>query len=106
MGKLQKYQYNTTQGLDYLFNEPNEEDYYKPSEVKSDFNGGYVLYESRGDNDGRLSIDEYFNIIRPHLKDLIDDHKSKGEWKIQLSMRVIFVSYKCKWNSWNVLKKR
>ena len=93
MGKLQKYQYNTTQGLDYLFNESNEEDYYKPSEVKSDFNGGYVLYESRGDNDGRLSIDEYFNIIRPHLKDLIDDHKSKGEWKIQLSMRVIFVSF-------------
>ena len=79
LDKLQKYQYNTTQGLDYLFNESNEEDYYKPSEVKSDFNGGYVLYESRGDNDGRLSIDEYFNIIRPYLKDLIDDHKSKGE---------------------------
>ena len=32
-------------------------------------------------------------MIRPHLKDLIDDHKSKGEWKIQLSMRVIFVSF-------------
>ena len=25
---LQKYQYNTTQGLDYLFNEPIEDDYY------------------------------------------------------------------------------
>ena len=25
---LQKYQYNTTQGLDYLFNEPSEDDYY------------------------------------------------------------------------------
>ena len=24
---------------------------------------------------------------------MIDDHKSKGEWKIQLSMRVIFVSF-------------
>ena len=23
---------------------------------------------------------------------MIDDHKSKGEWKIQLSMRMIFVS--------------
>ena len=34
---------------------------------------------------------EYFNIIRPYLKDLIDDHK--GEWKIQLSMRMIFVSF-------------
>ena len=24
---------------------------------------------------------------------MIDDHKSKDEWKIQLSMRVIFVSF-------------
>ena len=87
--KLQKYQYNITYGLDYLFNELNEEDYYKPREVKSAFDGGYALYESRGDNDGRLSIDEYFDIIRPYLKDLIDDGKSKGEWKIQLSMRMI-----------------
>ena len=46
-----------------------------------------------GDTDGRLSIDEYFNIIKPYLKDLIDDHKSKDEWKIQLSMRIIFVSF-------------
>ena len=91
--KLQKYQDNITYGLDYLFNELNEEDYYKPTEVKSAFDGGYVIYESRGDNDGRLSIDEYFNIIRPYLKDLIDDHKSKDEWKIQLSKRVIFVSF-------------
>ena len=28
LDKLQKYQYNTTQGLDYLFNEPSEDDYY------------------------------------------------------------------------------
>ena len=33
--KLQKYQYNITYGLDYLFNELNEKDYYKPTEVKS-----------------------------------------------------------------------
>ena len=24
---------------------------------------------------------------------MIDDHKSKGEWKIQLSVRIIFVSF-------------
>ena len=24
---------------------------------------------------------------------MIDNHKSKGEWKIQLSMRIIFVSF-------------
>ena len=40
--KLQKYQYNITHGLDHLFNE--EDDYYKPREVKSAFDGSYVLY--------------------------------------------------------------
>ena len=43
-----------------------------------------MLYESKGDKDAGLSVDEYFDIIGPYLKDLIDDHKSKGEWKIQL----------------------
>ena len=91
--KLQKYQDNITYGLDYLFNELNEEDYYKPTEVKSAFDGGYVLYESRGDKDSKLAIYEYFDIIRPYLKDMIDDHKARGEWKIQLLMRIIFVSF-------------
>ena len=93
MDKLQKYQYNITHGLDYLLNELKEEDYYKPTEVKSAFDGSYISYESKGDKDARLSIDEYFDIIRLYLKDMIDDHKSKGEWKIQLSMRIIFVSF-------------
>ena len=93
LNKLQKYQYNITHGLDYLFNELDEEDYYKPTEVKSTFDGSYMLYESKEDKDSKLSIDEYFDIIRPYLKDMIDNHKSKSEWKIQLSMRIIFVSF-------------
>ena len=89
--KLQKYQDNITYGLDYLFNELNEEDYYEPKEIKSAFDGSYILYESRGDKDNKLALYEYFEIIRPYLKDLIDD--LKGEWKIQLSMWIIFVSF-------------
>ena len=77
--KLQKYQDNITYGLDYLF---NEEDYCKPTEVKSAFDGNYVSYESRGDKDGKLSLYEYFDNIKPHLKDMIDYYKSKDEWKI------------------------
>ena len=38
--KLQNYDYNITHGLDYLFNE--EDDYFKPKEVKRAFAGGYV----------------------------------------------------------------
>ena len=91
--KLQKYQDNITYGLDYLFNEVNEEDYYEPKEIKSAFDGSHVLYESRGDKDNMLAIYEYFDKIIPYLKDMVDNYKSKGEWKIQLVMRVIFVSF-------------
>ena len=54
--KLQKYQDNITYGLDYLFNELNEEDYYEPKEIKSAFDGSYVLYESRGDKDNMNTL--------------------------------------------------
>ena len=40
-----------------------------------------------------LAIHEYFDKIRPYLKDMIDNYKAKGEWKIQLSMQIIFVSF-------------
>ena len=80
-------------GLDYLFNEVNEEDYYDPKEIRSAFNGSYVLYESKGNKDAKLALWEYFNKIKPYLRDMIDNHKAKGEWKIQLVMRIIFISF-------------
>ena len=54
--KLNKYHDNTTYGLDYLFNEFNEEDYYEPKEIKSAFDGSYMLYESRGDKEAKLAL--------------------------------------------------
>ena len=67
--KLQKYKYNITCGLDYLFNELNEVEHYKPTEGKSAFDGTYILYESKGDKDNKIATYEYFDIIRPYLKD-------------------------------------
>ena len=81
--KLNKYQDSITYGVDYLF---NEEDY-KPTKVNSAFDGNYVLYESRGDKGGKLALYEYFDKIKPHLKDMMDDYKSRGKWKIQIAMR-------------------
>ena len=66
--KWNKYD-NVIYGLDYLFNEVNEEDYYKPTEVKSAFDGSYVLYESREDKDAKLALYEFFDNIKPYLKD-------------------------------------
>ena len=50
-------------------------------------------YESRGDKDAKLALYEYFDKIKPYLKDMIDDCKSKGEWKMQITMRIIFISF-------------
>ena len=91
---LEKLQiYSITYGLDYLFNELDEGDYYKPTEVKRAFDGSYTLYENRGDKDSKLAIYEYFDIFRPYLRDMIDNHKARGKWKIQLTMRLIFFSF-------------
>ena len=77
--KLNKYQDNVIYGLDYLFNEVNEEDYYEPKEIKSAVDGSYMLYKSKGDKDGKLALCDYFDKIIPYLRDMIDNYKAKGE---------------------------
>ena len=75
--KLLKY--SITNALDYLFNELDEVNYYEPKKVKSAFNGSYVLYESKGHKDSKLSIYKYFDIIRQYLRDMIDNRKATDE---------------------------
>ena len=69
-----------------------------------------VLLEetSRGDRYKNLSLEKYLNMIRPYLRDLINDHKpstklnneandsdtERGEWKIQLVMQNNCISTK------------
>ena len=66
-----------------IFCEVND-DYYKPIKTKSSFNGNYIEYESKVVKD--FSPREYLDIIRPHLSNMINDNKTTGEWKIQLTM--------------------
>ena len=54
----------------------------------------YIQYESIVDKDKNLSIKEYLDIIKPYLSDIINDHKTQGEWKIQLTMAINFFSSK------------
>ena len=77
--KIKIYQYNITCDISYLFNEITKEDYYEPIEIKSAFDRNYIEYESRGGNNGNLSLYEYLNIIRPYLRDMIDNHKAHSE---------------------------
>ena len=62
------YQYNITHDIRYLFNEIIKENYYEPIEIKSAFDDNNIEYESRGDNNDNLSLEEYLNIIRPYLR--------------------------------------
>ena len=74
----------------------NGEDYYKPILVKSSFKKGCKLYESRGDKNKTLTIEQYLNKIMPYLKELLNNHKAikngSNEWKIQLIGHINFVS--------------
>ena len=81
--------------IESLFDEASEEDYYKPILVKSSFKGNYKYYETRGDEEKRLSVKQYLNKIRSHLYDLINDHRiTRRVWKIQISMRANFICSK------------
>ena len=41
-----------------------------------------------------LSVKEYLGMIKPYLSDMINDHKTQGEQKIQLTMSINFMSSK------------
>ena len=87
LSKFGRHQYNDNEDLEYkgikeiknLFNKINEEDYYEPIKTKHAFDDDYIEYESRGDKDNNLSLTEYLNIIRPYLKDMINNHKAHSE---------------------------
>ena len=55
-------------------------------------NGNYVQYKSKGDK--ILTLKEYLVLIEKHLRKLINYHKNKGEWKVQLTAEINFISLK------------
>ena len=104
LNNKEKYKYRNHNDLDYhgirdiesLVDDVNNNDYYKPTLVKSSFNENYKYYKSRGDKDKKLSVMQYLHKIIPYLRDIINDRKTNSnnsnEWKIQLNMPVNFIS--------------
>ena len=68
------------------------EDYYKPKLVKTGYSGNYTKYESKGDK--ILTVEDYLSLIEPYLAGMINDYKSKGEWKVQFTTEINFISLK------------
>ena len=77
---------------------------YEPLLIKSGFDNNYLEYMSNG-NDS-LSLNEYLELIKPYLYDLINVHKAEGEWKIQLSAEISFISQKPNSNEIRVMFTR
>ena len=48
-----------------------EEDYYEPKRVSNFWNTNYREYESNGDKNRNLSLDEYLHKIKPYLRNII-----------------------------------
>ena len=88
-----------------------DRDYYKPIRTGGGFAGrrnNNIEYKSKGDRYENLSPEEYLNMIKPYLRDLISNHKpimesnnkenneedDRAEWKIQLVTQYNFISDK------------
>ena len=86
------YEYKGIKDIENLFKILIDKDYYKPKLNKSGYNKNYAQYESKGDK--ILSLKEYLNLIENYLRELIEEYKLKGEWKVQLTIEVNFISLK------------
>ena len=95
ISKLKKYydyndiEYKGIKDVKSLFNTSIDEDHYKLIMINSAFNSNYIQYESKGDKYKTLSFKEYLNIIRLYSKDIINNHKTYGEWKVHSDRTLI-----------------
>ena len=101
-----------------------DRDYYKPIRTDGGFVGrrdNYIEYKSKGDRYENLSSKECLELIRPYLRDLINDHKpteelnnnnnnnnnnDRAEWKIQLTMQNSCISAKRFWRNLHYIHKK
>ena len=83
--------YKGVDDLRYLFDGDEVEDYYEPKLRNTTFKNIYSQYHTTSDRKNMLPPSEYFKIIEPSLIKLIKKHKNDN-WKIQLTMKIVFTS--------------
>ena len=77
-----------------LFEQEKEEVYYEPERVNNFRNNNYIEYESNGDKNTKLSLDEYLNKIESYLRNIIINLQISDSWKIRLVIAINFISSK------------
>ena len=71
-----------------------KKDVYKPIKISGAFSDNYAECKSDSKKDKSVSIKNYLDKIREHLRKMINDKKKSGEWKIQLIMKINSISSK------------
>ena len=84
---------NALKDMRIMFESDNK-DYYQPVRFTNAFDDNFIEYESNGDKDKRLSIEEYLDKIRPYFINITNNLKTQGEWKIQSTIAVSLSSSK------------
>ena len=71
-----------------------EEDYYESKRVRNFWNNNYIEYESNGDKNRNLSLDEYCNKIKTYLRNMIINLQDSAAQNIQLTIEINSISSK------------
>ena len=71
-----------------------KKDVYKPIKISGAFSGNYVEYKSDSKKYKSISMKKYLNKIREHFRRMINGKRKNGEWKIQLIIKINFISSK------------
>ena len=96
LSRLKKYhhyddiEYRGIRDVKHLFDLSIYEDYYKSIKTNDAFNSNFIEYESKGDKNN-------LNMIKPYLIDIINDHKTQGEWKVYSGNEVINYKTQGEW---------
>ena len=94
------YEYKGIKDIKDLFKLSIDKDHYKPTLVKSGYNGNYAQYESKGNKVLTVKeyliylIEIYLYLIEKYFRELINYYKNKGEWKVQLIAEINFIFLK------------
>ena len=58
------------------------------------WNNIYIEHESNGDSNKDLTLEEYLDKLKPHLRDILIDLQNSDTWKINLTIAISFISSK------------
>ena len=71
-----------------------KKDVYEPIKINGSFSDNCVEYRSVSKKDKSTSIKKYLDETREYLRRMINDNRKFGEWKIQLILKINFISSK------------